>query len=55
MITQKLSSDKPQDGGSTAARRVGRKKRERMNVVAAYKTADGAAIKKSDPESSAVL
>ncbi|XP_051506473.1 HMG domain-containing protein 3 [Myxocyprinus asiaticus] len=44
-----------QDGGSTAARRVGRKKRERTNVVSAQKTADGAVIKKSDPESTAVL
>ncbi|XP_067313065.1 HMG domain-containing protein 3 isoform X1 [Pseudorasbora parva] len=52
ITTPKTSSDKAVDGGTAAARRVARRKRERMN--AALQTSDGAIVNRSD-ECSAVL
>ncbi|XP_067243860.1 HMG domain-containing protein 3 isoform X1 [Chanodichthys erythropterus] len=53
VITQKTSSDKAQDGGTAAARRGGRRKREQMNAVSVQQTLDGAIVNRSDGAQSA--
>uniref|UniRef100_A0A8C2JTI5 HMG box domain containing 3 n=1 Tax=Cyprinus carpio TaxID=7962 RepID=A0A8C2JTI5_CYPCA len=53
VITQKTSSDKALDGGTAAARRAARRKRERVNAASAQQTPDRVAVKTSDGAQSA--